>query len=149
MISKEIDDKRLQAVRDAYWDNTPDDEGLYYGFKDNAREILGVEITKDQARIIFNLLPDTIIGGIIQWGCGDSVYRDDIYGFFKEERVLILNALGVSSDNNEYSTQPDCFLNPSSELKDVVFKSEEEKLFNDLIYKSIIKNATGDRKSVV
>lgn len=87
--------QRLNAVREAFWHNTPE------GHHD--RELLhdllvasGVaeEATPEQIRAFFMTLPADIIGAALSWGFCDTGVRESTYAFVQQNRHTVAEAVG-------------------------------------------------------
>ena len=85
--------KRLQMIRDAYWNGS--DESEFYDLHDTIVDFLNIAPTKEQVRAVFNLLPSSIIGGAIQWGMDDTEVRDQTYVYIQDNKQLIRKELGL------------------------------------------------------
>lgn len=79
--------KRLQAVRDAYW--SASDEEEFDCIHDSCFEILDMKLSKEQVKRIFDSLPESIIGSGIKWGFDDTVVGDDIYCYVRDNAETI------------------------------------------------------------
>lgn len=47
-------------------------------------ESKGYEPTNEQIQEIWNSLPEHIQGTALQWGCNDTVFRDNLYEWLEE-----------------------------------------------------------------
>jgi ABC-type transporter Mla maintaining outer membrane lipid asymmetry ATPase subunit MlaF len=82
--------KSLQVAKSVYWALTGEDSHEWYVIHDSALEFLDVEnLTKEQAKTIFDLLPEEIIHKGFTWDFSDTVVRDDIYLFIRDNKELI------------------------------------------------------------
>lgn len=52
-------------------------------------DVLGYEPTNEQIQAIWDKLPEEIQGTAIQWGCSDSVFRDDMYEWLEENKETL------------------------------------------------------------
>lgn len=84
-------EKRLKAVRDAYWENS--DESDFSGLHDVIVDTLDIDPTQSQMKAVFDKLPARIIGSIVCCGMRDTVIRDEIYEFIENNEQTIRNAL--------------------------------------------------------
>lgn len=88
------DAKRLDAVRQAYWEGTREDSSEFYVLSD---AISGAGIVdspnRDQQRALFGLLPQYIIGEGIAWGFSDTEVRGRIHEFVAENREAVVQAV--------------------------------------------------------
>lgn len=92
---KEVSDKRLDAVKAAYWEATPEDDT--YSLSDVLHQhISGVDkFTMEQKKAVFMMLPSRVIGLIVSWGMDDTVARDEIYEFVESHVGEVLAAMGL------------------------------------------------------
>ncbi len=88
--------KQLQAIRDAYWDASDEDE--FYDIHDSISELLGVEPSKEQLKRVFDSLPVDIIGSGIQWGFNDTVVRDSVYCYIRDNAGAIKEQLSEGAN---------------------------------------------------
>lgn len=86
-------DKRLQGVRDAYWDGS--DENEFDVLRDTIVDCLGIDPSTDQVRAVFNLLPAEIIANVIRWGFRDTVVCEEAYVFIRKNQFAIRQQLGL------------------------------------------------------
>ena len=95
------DDQRLNAVREAFWHNTP--EGHY------DRELLhdvlvasGIaeEPTPEQIRALFMTLPADIIGAVLSQGFCDTRVRELTYAFVQQNRQTVRGAVGQGENQS-------------------------------------------------
>ena len=63
-------------------------------------DVTGIEPTNEQIQGIWDILPDDIKGAALQWGCNDSVFRDNMYVWLRK--------------NNKKKTYNRYFINSSS-----------------------------------
>lgn len=52
-------------------------------------EVLGYKPTNQQIQDIWDKLPDEIQGTAIQWGTSDTVFRDELYLWLRENKSTI------------------------------------------------------------
>jgi hypothetical protein len=52
-------------------------------------EVLGIKPTNDQIQNVWDKLPEDIQGNAIQWGTSDTVFRDDLYEWLEENKLVI------------------------------------------------------------
>jgi len=57
-------------------------------------ETLDISYTDEKLQEFWDLLPEDEKGLAYQWGCNDTVFSDNIHEWSKENRKLIINALG-------------------------------------------------------
>lgn len=85
--------QRLQNIREAYWLSTLEIDSELFEFStihDSLVEFLNIDSpTIEEQKIVFDLLPQHIIGGGISWGFNDTEVRDNIYVFIRENAELI------------------------------------------------------------
>lgn len=84
--------KRLQAVREAYWNNTDEDDHNTDVFHDALTNIGLNEPTPAHQKSLFMLIPETILGQGISWSFSDTEVRHAIYEI-AEENAETLRAL--------------------------------------------------------
>lgn len=85
MKRKEYEQKRFEAVRKAFWENTDPDDPELYVLGDCISSLIpnDVEISHHQRESLFMSLPDDIVYSAIKYGISDSVVRDDIHLYVK------------------------------------------------------------------
>lgn len=86
---------RDKAVREAYWTNS--DMYEFHNIHDSCREYLDLDLTDAQVKAIFMAMPEDIIGSGLQHGFTDSVVRDDI-GEYVRENADFIKSLVLSVD---------------------------------------------------
>ncbi|MEY2161437.1 hypothetical protein [Rhodanobacter sp. FW106-PBR-LB-2-11] len=93
-----MDTKRLDAVRRAWWDATPADDTELYALSDVLTSQIPelADPTHEQQRVVFMMLPDVIIGGVIQWGLSDTEVRDQVYVFVRDHLAEVRQTMGLS-----------------------------------------------------
>ena len=85
---------RLDAVREAYWADSDSADSDLDNLHDALLSIEGItDPTKEQMKIFFMMLPESIIGQGIAWGFEDTEVREDIYRFVEENREAITQKL--------------------------------------------------------
>lgn len=92
-LAKEADEKRLLAVKEAYWLHSQDDEGTLdflkfllietYTFTENEPP------SQDDLKALFFFFDDYLIGQIISWGIDDTEVRESIYAYIEEEKTQL------------------------------------------------------------
>ena len=92
-----METKRLDAVRRAWWEATPADDTELYSISDVLTSQLPAlaDPTHEQLRVVFMMLPDGIIGGVIQWGLSDTEVRDQVSEFVNDHIADVRQALGL------------------------------------------------------
>ena len=85
------DAKRLQMVRNAYWDASSEDE--FYCIHDSISEFCGINPSKEQVKCVFDTLPAGIIGSGIKWGFDDTDVRDNIYDYIRSNAIKMWNLI--------------------------------------------------------
>lgn len=95
MKRKAYEQNRFEAVRKAFWENSDPDDWELYVLDDCISSLIpnDVEITHRQRESLFMSLPDDIVYSAIKYGISDSVVRDDIYAFVKDNVDLIKKTL--------------------------------------------------------
>lgn len=90
---RQADESRLQAVRDAYW--LASKESDFDPLHDVLVNVIDIEPTHDQVRLIFDLLPQIVISGVVAWGFSDTPVRDDVFTFVQNNESLVRSKLGL------------------------------------------------------
>jgi hypothetical protein len=94
---RDLEEVRLTAVRNAYWDHTDPASSDLYPLHDVLSHFLGIkEPTLAQQKTLFLMLPAEIIGLIVQWGVSDTEVREAVYNFGDTEKAAIAVMLGVA-----------------------------------------------------
>ena len=85
------------AVKIAYWEslNPEDTDALCDTMTHFIPELRDVDITDEQKKALYMMLPQAIIGTATKWGLDDSVVRDDIYVFVESNISEVRLALGL------------------------------------------------------
>jgi hypothetical protein len=90
----QAEEQRLNAVREAFWQNTP------AGHHDlrQIHDVLGAsdivaEPTADQIKALFMMLPADIIGSALSWGFSDTEVRERVYEFVEQNKQTVLEAV--------------------------------------------------------
>lgn len=78
---------RDKAVREAYWSNS--DMYEFHNIHDACREYLDIDLTDAQMKAVFMAMPEYIVGSGLQHGFTDSVVRDDIGEYVRENAESI------------------------------------------------------------
>ena len=87
---EQLEEQRLQVVRQAIWDAWSDDVAAFSRIHDAlVSTVMDDAPSVEQIKAIFMMLPATIIGGGISWGFTDSEVGDDIYQFIEENEDAI------------------------------------------------------------
>ncbi|MDO9179063.1 MAG: hypothetical protein Q7U16_12230 [Agitococcus sp.] len=88
------DNTRLHAVKEAYWSHS-DFKGSDIGvFKDALLHIKGpVPATAEQQKVLFFMLPDSIIGPGIAYGFGDTEVRESVHEFVEQNTHALTAAM--------------------------------------------------------
>lgn len=85
------EEQRLNAVREAFWHNTPqghhDLSQLHHVLV--VSEIVE-EPTADQIKAFFMTLPADIIGSALSWGFSDTEVRERTYEFAEQNKQAVL-----------------------------------------------------------
>lgn len=90
--NKEIEDVRLNAVKEAYWLNSSLDDCEFYPIYDSLAEHLNIENpSHEQAKLVFMMFPETLVGSGIQWSFSDSEVRSEIHDFVESNKLKIIN----------------------------------------------------------
>lgn len=94
------EDQRLNAVREAFWRNTP--QG--HNDLDQLHDVLVMsdivkEPTPEQIKAFFMKLPADIIGSALSWGFSDTEVRERTYEFAQQNKQTVLEAVGKAEAN--------------------------------------------------
>lgn len=87
------EEARLNAVKEAFWANTPDG---HHDF-DQLHDVLVVtdvaeSPAPEQIKALFMMLPADIIGSALAWGFGDTEVRERTYEFVEQNKQAVLAA---------------------------------------------------------
>lgn len=87
---------RLDAVRQAYWDNT-DKAGADLHVLSDALTATGISAnpTIQQQRILFMMLPASVFGQGVSWGFSDTEVREQVHAFVAENRDAVAKAVSA------------------------------------------------------
>lgn len=90
----DLEKRRSLAVREAFWDNTPDElvsfDNLYDAL---VCEDLVAQPSKEQVKKLFLMLPDYIFGLALAWSFSDTEVREKIHEFVHENKVELKKLL--------------------------------------------------------
>lgn len=113
-----------KALRETYWQHTP--EG-----SDDSHRLLDVleehDLTKGishyQLKAFFMRLPHNLFALAVNWGMGDSVFRDELHEFVEDNKTMIRAALLAACDPPEHIIPGGCSapairIPPSLQTKD-------------------------------
>lgn len=93
------DQARSKAVREAYWDNTENKRSEFGNLYDCVLEAAGYTsfelVTESKVKALLLALPNSIVGQGITWGFGDSVVRDDLHEFCRDNKQIVLQAIAL------------------------------------------------------
>ena len=96
--AKQAEAQRLAAVREAYWQNSSENE--FYRVHDALVSTLMDKApqgpTDDQVKALFMILPAPIIGLGVAWGFGDTEVGDAIFRFIVDNKKAVAAQLGLS-----------------------------------------------------
>lgn len=94
-----VEEDRLKAVREAFWNNTPEDYDI--GPLHDTLVTLGLaqEPTIDQLKRFFMMLPANIIGPAVSWGLTDTEVRDRIHEFAQENEENLRQVINNEQGN--------------------------------------------------
>lgn len=89
-----VEEQRLNAVREAFWCNTPQEHHDLVQLHD-VLAVLDIleEPTADQIKAFFMMLPADIIGSALSWGFSDTEVRERTYEFAEQNKQAILEAI--------------------------------------------------------
>ncbi|AYG48347.1 hypothetical protein DV532_29320 (plasmid) [Pseudomonas sp. Leaf58] len=88
---------RQQAVREAYWANTPSESSDLWPVSDALSEVLGQgDVSSEQIKAVILILPDKIFAQAMTWGFCDTEVRDQVHEFIaaNQEQVISATASG-------------------------------------------------------
>lgn len=82
---KRLNNLRMKKVKEVYWENYSDSEYEFGNFHDALVSNLGINNpSQEQIKEFFLMIPDEIFGSGIAHGFSDSVVRDDIHEFARD-----------------------------------------------------------------
>ncbi|MFJ5375209.1 hypothetical protein ACIPTP_22040 [Pectobacterium versatile] len=89
-----VEEQRLNAVREAFWHNTPEGHHDLIQLHDALTVLESLEEpTVDQIKAFFMMLPADIIGSALSWGFSDTEVRERTYVFVEENKQAVLAAI--------------------------------------------------------
>lgn len=89
---------RLNAMKEAYWANTPKDSSDRHQLRSAIVELGASENpTEAQAKALLMCLPADLFSQAIAWGITDTEVRDSLYTFISENRQLVVEAIRTVS----------------------------------------------------
>lgn len=88
-------DKRLQALREAFWNNTSEDDDDLYVFHDALVNIGLDDPTPAQQKSLFMLIPEITLGQGICWGFSDTEVRSAVHEFVEKNEATVRAALSA------------------------------------------------------
>ncbi|ORJ49436.1 hypothetical protein B2M27_15645 (plasmid) [Kluyvera intermedia] len=95
------EDQRLNAVREAFWHNTPEghhDRELLHDLL--VASGIAEEPTAEQIRAFFMTLPADIISAALSWGFCDTGVRERTYAFAQQNRQAVSGAVGQGENQS-------------------------------------------------
>ncbi|PNE59911.1 hypothetical protein A8H39_01830 [Paraburkholderia fungorum] len=93
------EEQRLQAIREATWDAYSDDDSEFSRIHDAlAATVVDGVPSASQVKVLFMILPASIIGQGIAWGFTDTEVGDQIYRFVEENDESVRAALNKAQD---------------------------------------------------
>lgn len=95
-IRTSFKNKRIEAVINAFWENTSYQEKTDSSILKAVNEILSIDINIDESKIVFNMFDDKLVGNILIFGLNDESTSSLIYGF------VYKNKGKVSRNINQY-----------------------------------------------
>ncbi len=86
--------QRLNAVREAFWNNTPDGDHDLRQLHD-VLVVSGLvkEPSLEQIKAFLMMLPADIIGSALSWGFTDTEVRERTYEFAEQNKQSVLEAI--------------------------------------------------------
>lgn len=97
----EAESRRLRAVREAIWANTPQDDPELFVLHDVLTALdLAEEPTVAQQKALFELLPASIIGQGIAWGFSDTEVRESIYSHAEGHLAKVAAAIQLLDEGS-------------------------------------------------
>lgn len=92
---QKMKDKRLEAVKVAYWEATTEEETL--DLDDTLHRLMPEvdEFTFEQKKALFMMLPSGVIGLAIRWGLDDSEVQQEIFEFAERDLGNVRAAMGL------------------------------------------------------
>jgi hypothetical protein len=96
---------RQQAVREAYWANTPSDSSDLWPVSDALSEVLGQgDASSEQLKAVFLMLPDKIFALAMVWGFSDTEVRDQVHEFIAANQGSVLSAIATEQSAERKAT---------------------------------------------
>lgn len=94
MAKRQIEAMRLNAVRETFWQHTPDNHLDWRRLHDALvmTEIIN-EPSTEQVKAFFMMLPADIIGSALTWGFADTVVRERVYEFAQQNKQAVFEAI--------------------------------------------------------
>lgn len=98
----QIEERRLNSVREAFWCNTPDG----HHDLDQLHDVLALseiieEPTREQVKAFFMMLPADILGAALSWGFSDTEVGEDLYKFVKQNKQAVREAISPISNQDK------------------------------------------------
>jgi hypothetical protein len=85
-----LEDARIQAVRQAVWDAWSDDEWAFSRLHDVLVDtVMEHAPSREQLKAVFMMLPAFLIGKGIAWGFNDTEVGDGMFRFVEENEPAV------------------------------------------------------------
>jgi len=95
-----------KALRETYWQHTPKGSDDSHCLLDALAEHgLAEGISHHQLKAFFMRLPHNLFALAVNWGMGDSVFRDELHEFVEDNKMTIKAALLAACDPPEHIIQ--------------------------------------------
>lgn len=92
--------RRLQAVRQTYWDNTPDPVKEFWPLAEILKRKSGVaDVSPEAVKTLFFKLPDSLFGLAFLWDFHDAAVRYEIEGFVERDLEKTVAMLQKTTPN--------------------------------------------------
>ena len=88
---KEKSKDLINKLKDVYWEENGDED--LDVIWNSMQEYKNLEITEEETKQIFYMLPQNIFGLGIQWGFSDTEVRDQIYVFIEENMENVMKEI--------------------------------------------------------
>jgi len=90
------DERRLGAVREAYWSNiSAGDDDLEQLYDVLAMADIVKEPTAEQVKAFFMMFPADIIGSALEWGFSDAAVGERTYEFVMQNKQAVLDRVNA------------------------------------------------------
>ncbi|MDT8924761.1 hypothetical protein RBE51_18365 [Pseudomonas taiwanensis] len=96
---------RRQAVREAYWANTPSESSDLWPVSDAMSEVLGQDdVSSEQIKAVIMILPEKIFALAMVWGFSDTEVRDQVREFITVNQGQVISAIASAQAVEKQAT---------------------------------------------